>query len=429
MQIRSQQTSNIKKRFIRAAGFSLAMLMVLGMLLHFHHPLAAVQYTFPLTYQAPKGLKDAKDEKEKVEEELDKAEQNVEALSSEVGALSGELKQLEGLSAEQKAQYLEISQELAAALIAKKEALNMYIDSQNTLAQKTLEYSERISVMFEYQNKSTLEVLLESESLAGFFVNLELIELIGDSDKQIMEGMQAAMDDAALKSEYALQEADDMQAVADQKEAELKELEALIGETTAALERKQAELSEWEKKEKELEEESKRLEGEIAELQRKLYAANPGKSGGTAPTQGSMTWPYPGDYTIYSSFGMRLHPIHKDKNGNRIYKMHNGVDLGGSYGNPIVAASSGTVIKASAPNPGANTGGVNFGNHVIIDHGGGVSTIYAHCKDLYVSVGQEVSAGETIAACGSTGTSTGPHVHFEVRINGVPVDPKPYIVG
>jgi murein DD-endopeptidase MepM/ murein hydrolase activator NlpD len=400
---------------------AMSLVLVLGMLLHFQHPLSAMQLSMPNSYASPSELEDAKDEKDKVEDELQKAEDNVAALSSEVGTLSGDLEVLEGLSAEQKAQYLEISQELAAALIAKKEALNLYIDSQNTLAQKTTEYSERISVMFELQNKSTLEVLLESDSLAGFFVNLELIELIGDSDKQIMEGMKAAMDDASLKSEYALQEAEDMQVVADQKEAELKELEARIGETTAVLERKQSELSEWEKKEEELEAESERLEGEIAELQRRLYETKPGNSGGTAPPQGSMTWPYPGDYTIYSPFGVRFHPIY------RVYKMHNGVDLGGSYGNPIVAASSGTVIKADAPVRGQNTGGKNFGNHVIIDHGGGVSTIYAHCKDLYVSVGQEVSAGETIASCGSTGTSTGPHLHFEVRVNGVPVDPANYI--
>ena len=421
MHKRSHQYNIMKNRVVRVTGMALSLVLVLGMLLHFQHPLSAMQLSMQYAYASPSELEDAKDEKDKVEDELQKAEDNVAALSSEVGTLSGDLEVLEGLSAEQKAQYLEISQELAAALIAKKEALNLYIDSQNTLAQKTTEYSERISVMFELQNKSTLEVLLESDSLAGFFVNLELIELIGDSDKQIMEAMKAAMDDASLKSEYALQEAEDMQVIADQKEAELKELEARIGETTAVLERKQAELSEWEKKEEELEAESERLEGEIAELQRRLYETKPGNSGGTAPPQGSMTWPYPGDYTIYSPFGVRFHPIY------RVYKMHNGVDLGGSYGNPIVAASSGTVIKADAPVRGQNTGGKNFGNHVIIDHGGGVSTIYAHCKDLYVSVGQEVSAGETIASCGSTGTSTGPHLHFEVRVKGVPVDPANYI--
>jgi len=372
-------------------------------------------------------INEAEQDKEDTEDALAEAESKIQALRGELSELKGELQYLKDLNDAQRAQYLKIAEEYAAALIAKQEALDIYLESQETLERKSAEYSERISVMFELQNKSTLEILLESDSLAGFFTNLEIVELIAESDEQIMEEMDAALCDAQLKSEYALQEALDMEAVAEQKQAELIELEGMIGKTEATLNEKEAELSKWEKKQEELEKESDRLDKEILRLQNELYAGS--GSNGTPPPQGSMTWPYPGDYTIYSSFGMRLHPIHKDKNGNRIYKMHNGVDLGGSYGNPIVAASSGTVIKASAPNPGANTGGVNFGNHVIIDHGGGVSTIYAHCKDLYVSVGQEVSAGETIAACGSTGTSTGPHVHFEVRINGVPVDPKPYIVG
>ena len=118
---------------------------------------------------------------------------------------------------------------------------------------------------------------------------------------------------------------------------------------------------------------------------------------------------------------MRMHPIY------RVMKMHTGVDLGGSYGNPIVAAADGTVIKVDTPVPGKNKGGTNFGNYVVIDNGGGISTLYAHCKDVYVAVGDTVTAGQKIAACGSTGTSTGAHLHFEVRLNGTPVNPVPYI--
>lgn len=134
-----------------------------------------------------------------------------------------------------------------------------------------------------------------------------------------------------------------------------------------------------------------------------------------------MTWPYPGDYTVYSPFGMRYHPIyHYDK-------MHWGVDLGGEYGNPIVAAADGTVIKVEEPVEGQNTGSINYGNYCVIDHGNGIATTYAHCRDVYVSVGDYVVAGQTIAECGSTGTSTSPHLHFEVRVNGEKVDPVPYI--
>jgi murein DD-endopeptidase MepM/ murein hydrolase activator NlpD len=107
--------------------------------------------------------------------------------------------------------------------------------------------------------------------------------------------------------------------------------------------------------------------------------------------------------------------------------MHTGVDLGGSYGNPIVAAAAGTVILVNNPREGSNKGGSGYGNYIIIDHGGGVSTLYAHLKNTHVKVGSTVKAGDRIASCGSTGTSTGPHLHFEVRINGRHTNPVPYI--
>jgi len=374
-------------------------------------------------------IADAKKKKEEAQKQIDEAKDKVAALSGQADQLSEDLAYLNQMSEDQKAQYLEIAGELEAALAAKQAALDVYLTSQATLDTKKTEYSQRMSVMFEYQNKSTLEILLESDSLAGFFTNLELISLIGDSDKQIMEELKAAMDDAELKSAYAKQESEDMQAVADAKQAELDELEALIGTTSAALEEKQDQLSDWQQKEDDLEATSNDLDAEIANLQKELAkkqaaaAAATGKvsTPSTAPPQGSMTWPYPGDYTIYSGFGMRMHPIYHVK------KMHTGVDLGGSYGSPIVAAADGIVIKASAPVAGQNTGGSDYGNYIVIDHGGGVSTLYGHCKDLYVSVGDTVTAGQKIAACGSTGTSTGAHLHFEVRVDGTRVDPAGYI--
>lgn len=384
-------------------------------------------------------IADAKKKKEEAQTQIDEAQAKVDALSGQTDQLSADLAYLNGLSEEQKIQYKQISADLEAALVAKQTALDLYLASQATLDAKRLEYSKRMSVMFEYQNKSTLEILLESDSLAGFFTNLELISLIGDSDQQIVDELKAAMDDAELKSAYAKQESEDMQAVADAKQAELDELEAKIGSTSAALEEKQAALSDWQQKEDELEAATNELDVEIAALQKELAAKQAAAAAAAAaksktaakgitaspvaqaPPQGTMTWPYPGDYTIYSGFGMRIHPIY------HVNKMHYGLDLGGSYGNPIVAAADGTVIIASAPVAGQNTGGSNFGNYIVIDHGGGVSTLYAHCKDLYVSVGDTVSAGQKIAACGSTGASTGPHLHFQVRANGAWVDPAPYI--
>ena len=417
-------------RFARKFAIVLSFVLLTAVVGSFW-PVSPSSYVY--AESTSESITDAKKKKEEAQTQIDEAQAKVEALSGQTDQLSADLAYLNGLSEEQKVQYKQITADLEAALLAKQTALDLYLSSQATLDAKRLEYSKRMSVMFEYQNKSTLEILLESDSLAGFFTNLELISLIGDSDQQIVDELKAAMDDAELKSAYAKQESEDMQAVADAKQAELDELEAKIGSTSAALEEKQAALSDWQQKEDALEAATNELDAEIAALQKKLAAkqaaaaaaaAAKGKTASSstqAPPQGTMTWPYPGDYTIYSGFGMRMHPIY------HVNKMHYGLDLGGSYGNPIVAAADGTVIIASAPVAGQNTGGSNFGNYIVIDHGGGVSTLYAHCRDLYVSVGDTVTAGQKIAACGSTGASTGPHLHFQVRANGAWVDPAPYI--
>ena len=126
-----------------------------------------------------------------------------------------------------------------------------------------------------------------------------------------------------------------------------------------------------------------------------------------------MAWPTPGYTRITSPYGMRTHPI------TGVYKLHTGVDLGAPYGSNFIAATDGTVIIA-----GYNTA---YGNMVIIDHGGGVSTLYAHGSKIMVEVGQTVKKGDIVLKVGSTGYSTGPHAHFEVRVNGKVVDPMPYI--
>ncbi|HCP95551.1 MAG TPA: peptidase M23 [Anaerovibrio sp.] len=130
-----------------------------------------------------------------------------------------------------------------------------------------------------------------------------------------------------------------------------------------------------------------------------------------ASGHGAMIWPLNGPIT--SEFGWRTHPIF----GTQRY--HSGLDIGGDYGLPIAAAASGTVIHA-----GWISG---YGYTVIIDHGGGITTLYGHNESLLVGEGESVSQGQTIALCGSTGNSTGPHCHFEVRENGEPVSPYSYL--
>ena len=130
---------------------------------------------------------------------------------------------------------------------------------------------------------------------------------------------------------------------------------------------------------------------------------------------GEMQWPVPGQSTITSDFGIRIHPITK------VEKMHTGVDISSPMNTTVVAAQSGTVIYADW------YGG--YGKVVMIDHGGGYTTLYGHNNSILVTVGQAVNKGDAIAKSGSTGYSTGPHLHFEVRVNGEYVDPIPYVKG
>ena len=138
------------------------------------------------------------------------------------------------------------------------------------------------------------------------------------------------------------------------------------------------------------------------------YEANPVKY-----TGGVMQWPVPDSQRITSYYGYRIHPVYKTK------KFHSGIDIGIGYGKPIVATGDGTVTLA------AYNGG--YGKCLIINHGSGISTLYAHNSSLLVSKGEKVTRGQVIAYAGSTGVSTGPHLHFEVRVNGATTDPLSYL--
>ena len=128
---------------------------------------------------------------------------------------------------------------------------------------------------------------------------------------------------------------------------------------------------------------------------------------------GPMQWPIPGHYTITSNYGMRVHPI------TGVYKLHTGVDISASMGTEFTAIANGVVVKAEYNSA--------YGNMVIIDHGGGVQTLYAHGSEIVANIGQVVNAGDVVLKVGSTGYSTGPHAHFEVRVNGNPMNPLDYV--
>jgi murein DD-endopeptidase MepM/ murein hydrolase activator NlpD len=381
----------------------------------------------------------------------------VNDLSSQRAELNGQLDELNAQNEEMQAEYELIASQYAAALIAKAEALDRYVESQDNLAATELMFSERVSVMFEYQNKSTLEIILESDSLAGFFTNIELISLIADADDQAVDQMQIALDDARVQEERALAEAEEMEAIAEQKQDDLRALEEQIGITTDSIADLDWQISSAQSDAATFNAQVADLNSQIDQIQSEIYAqqaaaqssSSDNSSSSSAPADNSTTtgeempestpdtpqpsgpsslpvslsWPSY-SYNVTSPFGYRYHPITGE------WKGHTGIDIGADFGDSIMAAASGTVSFVNCPCPGSNytdsSVGGGYGNYLMIDHGNGVVTLYGHCRDIYVSSGEYVSQGQVIAEVGSTGGSTGPHLHFEVRYNGQRVDPMQY---
>jgi len=361
-------------------------------------------------------IQNAKNKRDAARAEAQRAADTISQLEDKKTDLQGELAKLNAASEEQRAQYEIIYAQLEAALEEKANALDEFIEAQENLEQQQKLFTDRITVMFEYQNKSTLEVLLESDSIAGFFTNMELITLIADADAQAIDMLQVALDDAELQAEIKLQYADEMQSIADEKQRQLDALKALIGTTEATIDDVSTDIDSWEAKEDELEAYADSLGEEVKRLQKQYDLEH------SAKTVGGVTFNWPTyNHSITSYYGNRVHPVYGT------VKFHSGIDIGAGYGDTIMAAAAGTVITVSEPVEGQNKGGSGYGNYCIIDHGNGYSTLYGHARDIYVYNGQYVYAGQAIGEVGSTGTSTGAHLHFEVRIWGETKNPLNYL--
>ncbi len=300
----------------------------------------------------------------------------------------------------------------------------------------------RMREMEEGGKLSFLVVLMESRSISDLLTRIDMISEVMNYDKALEKSLTAArqrVQEAEVAIQQAKTEQEEKKAELDAKKADLlqqvAEAEALVkslesdidawieayDETEAAKKEVQAEID---KKVAQMEAERKAAEEAArkaaAEAAARAAAQQQQSSGGTtytAPTTyttgtGSMIWPCPSCHTLTSYFGYRVHPIYGTT------KYHSGIDIGASYGSTIIAADGGTVITAGWVS--------GYGNCVVISHGGGVSTLYGHMSSIAVSVGQSVSQGQTIGYVGSTGNSTGPHLHWEVAVNGVRQDPLNY---
>ncbi|MBX7131830.1 MAG: peptidoglycan DD-metalloendopeptidase family protein [Fimbriimonadaceae bacterium] len=272
------------------------------------------------------------------------------------------------------------------------------------LGAKKVEMRKRLKHEYMRPSGSVLTAIVKSESLGELASRRALLEMVARKDRELFDEVK----DLCLEAEQKKRRQDALvQEIANlvaRQKAEQAELKVAKKQKEGYLVELREQQSELQDQYDELEQESRSIEAQI----RAYQAARQNSGQAVTAFRGSLMMPVSGG-RVGSGFGMRFHPILKRS------RMHTGVDIGAASGTPIKAAGPGVVISASY------RGG--YGNCVMIDHGGGLSTLYGHCSKLYVRAGQTVKRGQVIAAVGSTGLSTGPHLHFETRINGRPVNP------
>ena len=294
------------------------------------------------------------------------------------------------------------------------------IDVQDELLKK------RLRVMYEDGALGYLDVLVSAKSFSDLMDRMEAIKTIAEYDANLLNSYEEAKQTVEENKELVEQYQQSLISARDskvQKQNELQEQLILA----------QAEMDRLSEEEGSLQQALAEAQAAEAEANRRIAAAlaaasaasgSSGSSGGYVDTSGDVfvpasagtfIWPFDQSYPITSGFVYRTSPIWGDG------EQHTGLDIGAPYGTTIRAAAAGKVIVSEF-----NTGG--YGNYVVIDHGNGYSTLYGHASLNLVQAGQTVVQGQAISQVGSTGWSTGPHLHFEIRINNSPVDPSPYVL-
>lgn len=265
---------------------------------------------------------------------------------------------------------------------------------------------ERLRIMYKKTSTiSKIEELFKSSSWNELFIRVRLMNQVSEYDKMLLNSVKDKKEEIEQLKEQRQYEIDNCVERAKSCTQQIQELEVSRSSLDTAIQKDQQTKQQYERDQDALIKQSSEIEQLIKNLQRQ----------GDLKWGGKMVWPMPTNKTIHSKYGNRLHPIYK------VWKMHTGIDVGAKWEEAIVAAADGVVLYAGT------RGG--YGNCIIIDHGSGMTTLYAHIinRGILVKNGQVVSAGQTIAKAGSTGLSTGPHLHFEVRKDGATQDPLDYV--
>lgn len=403
---------SMNKKFLnRIVAIGMTFVMGCGMSMQ----AAASQTQGKAAATSSTSLKEAQEEKEALEKELAEAQKTIKSLKESKGDVEDKV-------AELNKQLIEISSRitnLENQLVEKGEDI---VATQEELEEakqrKDKQYEDmkvRIQFMYENGQDTYLEALLSSRNIAEFMNSAEYISQIQSYDRQKLTEYEETVETVA-----------NMEAQLEQEYADLETLKATVEDekanVAAMMHQKETELAGIADDLANVQDEADYYAAEIQAQEELIAAIKRAEAEKAAAgvvdnpyTGGAFVWPCPSSTRVTSDYGTRVSPTSGASSN------HKGIDIGAAYGADIVAAADGTVKAASYSSAA--------GNYVMIDHGGGLYTVYMHASSMVVSQGQTVSAGQVIAKVGSTGISTGNHLHFGVSLNGSYVSPWSYLGG
>lgn len=341
---------------------------------------------------ASKKTEQAKKDAQKAETEKQAAINSYNALDEQIKNIENEIDSLEK-QIEQTKKDIEL----------KEEELRI---AEEQLVEHENAFMARARAMYEHKDIQYVELLFKADSLSDFLTKVDMITQIMEYDDKVLTDLKETREKINLAKSQ-------LEDILVRQEEDSKKLESKRVSLSSALAEKEKMMKDAIKnadRYKAIYEAAERAEEALIRENRLAFSQEGNQ---TKYTGGKFAWPVPGSHRITSSYGERIHPVYKTR------KFHSGIDIGAAYGLDIIAAADGKVTLATT------NGG--YGKCVVINHGSGITTLYGHCSTMLVSVGDTVTKGQVIAKVGSTGVSTGPHLHFEVRINGATTNPLNYV--